>query len=70
MISHKLGLKNGIKISDEYYERAKRSIGSGTNTFSRAPGVFPDVVLLLLGLVLGLLQLIIILGLTLAISSW
>lgn len=37
-----LGLKKGIKLSDEYYERAKKVIGSGTNTFSRAPGVFPD----------------------------
>jgi glutamate-1-semialdehyde 2,1-aminomutase len=37
-----LGLKNGIKASDELYARAKQVIGSGTNTFSRAPGVFPD----------------------------
>ena len=38
----KLGLINGIKKSDELYERAKKVIASGTNTFSRAPGVFPD----------------------------
>ena len=37
-----IGLRNGIKQSNELYERAKKVIGSGTNTFSRAPGVFPD----------------------------
>ena len=37
-----IGLKNGIKNSNSLYERAKKVIGSGTNTFSRAPGVFPD----------------------------
>ena len=37
-----IGLKNGIKNSNTLYERAKQVIGSGTNTFSRAPGVFPD----------------------------
>lgn len=37
-----IGLKNGIKNSNILYERAKKVIGSGTNTFSRAPGVFPD----------------------------
>ena len=41
-MSHKMGLKNGIKESNKLYERAKKSIASGTNTFSRAPGVFPD----------------------------
>jgi len=41
-MSHKMGLKNGIKESNKWYERAKKSIASGTNTFSRAPGVFPD----------------------------
>lgn len=38
----KFGLKKGIKKSDFYYKKAKQLIGSGTNTFSRAPGVFPD----------------------------
>jgi len=42
MDSNKLGLKNGIKKSNQLYERAKKVIASGTNTFSRAPGVFPD----------------------------
>ena len=42
MSQTKLGLKKGIKKSNELYERAKKVIGSGTNTFSRAPGVFPD----------------------------
>ena len=37
-----IGLKNGIQKSNELYDRAKNVIGSGTNTFSRAPGVFPD----------------------------
>jgi len=37
-----IGLKNGIKESNKLYERAKKVIASGTNTFSRAPGVFPD----------------------------
>ena len=37
-----IGLKKGIKKSDQLYERAKKVIASGTNTFSRAPGVFPD----------------------------
>ncbi len=41
-MSEKLGLKKGISKSNEYYERAKQVIGSGTNTFSRAPGVFPE----------------------------
>ena len=41
-MSNKLGLKRGIAKSNEYYERAKLVIGSGTNTFSRAPGVFPE----------------------------
>ena len=41
-MANKLGLKNGIKKSNELYERAKKVIASGTNTFSRAPGVFPD----------------------------
>ena len=41
-MSHELGLKKGIKKSDEWYDRAKKTIASGTNTFSRAPGVFPD----------------------------
>ena len=41
-MSHELGLKKGIKKSDEWYGRAKKTIASGTNTFSRAPGVFPD----------------------------
>jgi glutamate-1-semialdehyde aminotransferase len=41
-MNRKIGLKNGIKESDNLYERAKKVIASGTNTFSRAPGVFPD----------------------------
>ena len=36
------GLKSGIKISNSLYNKAKKYIASGTNTFSRAPGVFPD----------------------------
>jgi len=36
------GLKKGIKISNKLYKKAKKYIASGTNTFSRAPGVFPD----------------------------
>lgn len=39
---NKLGLKKGIKKSNELYKQALKYIGSGTNTFSRAPGVFPD----------------------------
>ena len=42
MKKHKLGLHNGISRSDELYDKAKKFIASGTNTFSRAPGVFPD----------------------------
>ena len=42
MKNHGIGLKNGISRSDALYDRAKKVIGSGTNTFSRAPGVFPD----------------------------
>ena len=41
-MNENIGLKNGIKESNSLYERAKKVIGSGTNTFSRAPGVFPD----------------------------
>ena len=41
-MSNNIGLKNGIKESNILYERAKKVIASGTNTFSRAPGVFPD----------------------------
>ena len=41
-MNRKIGLKNGIKESNNLYERAKKVIGSGTSTFSRAPGVFPD----------------------------
>jgi len=37
-----LGLKKGIKKSDELWERAQQIIATGTQTFSRAPGVFPD----------------------------
>ena len=37
-----LGLRNGIVRSNELCEKAKQFIASGTNTFSRAPGVFPD----------------------------
>lgn len=38
----KLGLRNGIKKSNELWERACKVIATGTQTFSRAPGVFPD----------------------------
>ena len=39
---YNLGLTKGIKKSNKLYARAKKSIASGTNAFSRAPGVFPD----------------------------
>ncbi len=39
---NKIGLKNGISKSNKLYEKAKKYIASGTSTFSRAPGVFPD----------------------------
>ena len=39
---NKIGLKNGIRKSNKLYEKAKKYIASGTSTFSRAPGVFPD----------------------------
>ena len=42
MKNNGIGLKNGISRSDALYDRARKVIGSGTNTFSRAPGVFPD----------------------------
>lgn len=41
-MNNDIGLKNGIVKSNKLYERAKKVIASGTNTFSRAPGVFPD----------------------------
>jgi len=41
-VNKNIGLKNGINESNKLYERAKKVIASGTNTFSRAPGVFPD----------------------------
>ena len=41
-MANKMGLTKGIFKSNELYERAKKVIASGTNTFSRAPGVFPD----------------------------
>ena len=37
-----IGLKKGIKNSNILYKKALKYIGSGTSTFSRAPGVFPD----------------------------
>lgn len=37
-----LGLKKGIQKSNELYKRALEIIPAGTQTFSRAPGVFPD----------------------------
>ncbi len=37
-----LGLKNGIEKSNELWERANKVIATGTQTFSRSPGVFPD----------------------------
>ena len=39
---HNIGLKKGITNSNKLYSKAKKYIASGTNTFSRAPGVFPD----------------------------
>ncbi|MFA6142113.1 MAG: aminotransferase class III-fold pyridoxal phosphate-dependent enzyme [Candidatus Omnitrophota bacterium] len=39
---NKLGLRNGIKKSDELWARALKVIATGTQTFSRSPGVFPD----------------------------
>jgi len=41
-MSNNIGMKNGIDKSNILYERAKKVIASGTNTFSRAPGVFPE----------------------------
>ncbi|MBN1526109.1 MAG: aminotransferase class III-fold pyridoxal phosphate-dependent enzyme [Candidatus Omnitrophica bacterium] len=38
----KLGLRYGIKKSDELWRRALKVIATGTQTFSRSPGVFPD----------------------------
>lgn len=37
-----LGLKKGIKKSNELWEKACKIIATGTQTFSRAPGVYPD----------------------------
>lgn len=37
-----IGLRKGIKKSNKLYAQALETIASGTNTFSRAPGVFPD----------------------------
>lgn len=37
-----LGLKKGIKRSNELWKRALQIIPTGTQTFSRSPGVFPD----------------------------
>ncbi len=37
-----LGLKKGIKKSDKLWNRALQVIATGTQTFSRSPGVFPD----------------------------
>ncbi len=37
-----IGLNRGIKNSNKLYQKALKYIGSGTSTFSRAPGVFPD----------------------------
>jgi len=36
------GLNKKLKNSNKLYKIAKKYIASGTNTFSRAPGVFPD----------------------------
>lgn len=41
-LKNKLGLRNGIKKSDELWQRALKVIATGTQTFSRSPGVFPD----------------------------
>src|SRR3989338_6260562 len=37
-----IGLKKGIKQSDKLWARALKVIATGTQTFSRSPGVFPD----------------------------
>ena len=42
MVMSKIGLSRGIKKSNQLYTKAKKYIASGTSTFSRAPGVFPD----------------------------
>ena len=42
MKTKNIGLKKGIKNSNILYKKALKYIGSGTSTFSRAPGVFPD----------------------------
>ncbi len=42
MKKNRLGLKKRIKRSNLLYSKALKTIASGTNTFSRAPGVFPD----------------------------
>ena len=42
MAAKKMGLVHGIKKSNALYQRAIEVIASGTNTFSRAPGVYPD----------------------------
>lgn len=41
-IGKRLGLEKGIKKSDQLWERALKVIATGTQTFSRSPGVFPD----------------------------
>ena len=41
IVMSKIGLSRGIKKSDQLYIKAKY-IASGTSTFSRVPGVFPD----------------------------
>ena len=37
-----LGMKMGINKSNELWEKANRIIATGTQTFSRSPGVYPD----------------------------
>jgi glutamate-1-semialdehyde aminotransferase len=37
-----LGIKNGIKKSNELWKKANKVIATGTQTFSRSPGVYPD----------------------------
>lgn len=41
-VNGKLGMKHGIKKSDELWQKALKVIATGTQTFSRSPGVFPD----------------------------
>ena len=41
-LNSNIGLKKGIKNSNKLWARALKVIATGTQTFSRSPGVFPD----------------------------